>query len=75
MTTGPQNTDISVIGRYTHGRALIPSTDRSEEWKKAKELFINPTGYQDGGSSYGILLNGVGTGVVAFGVDLGKRCS
>ena len=43
------------------------STDRAVEWEQAKELFINPIGYQDGGSSYGILLNDVGTGVVAFG--------
>ena len=42
-------------------------TDRKDQWEKAYSLFINPTGYQDGGSSYGIFLNGGGTGVVSFG--------
>ena len=42
----------------------------SEEWQrwlKAKTLFINANGLQDGGTSYGIVLNGVGTAVVGFG--------
>ena len=41
--------------------------DDDTQWQNAKNLFLNPTGYSDGGSAYGIILNGLGTGVVSFG--------
>jgi len=112
---GPQNVDIPVRGRYTHGRAILSRlrylvdnygesslqfanretavtvrelADRLVEqldmvyyhvidgvtfdaddaqWQAAKQTFLNPTGWMDGGSSYGVLLNGYGTAVVNIG--------
>jgi len=112
---GPQNTNIPVKGRYTHGRIIlarlrylvdeygdepirfanrkktttvkavadklveqldmvyyhimngIEFDDDDEQWMAAKKTFINPTGWLDGGSAYGILLNGYGTAVVNIG--------
>merc|ERR1719361_2166567 len=107
-----QNTDIPVLGRYVHGRAILSRlrymvdeygneklqfANREEsvtmreladrlveqldmvyfhvlqdiqfdasdpQWIAAQRTFLNPSGWLDGGSSYGILLNGRGTGVV-----------
>ena len=44
----------------------------NEEWIAAKELFINPTGWMDGGSSYGLVINGVGAAVVAIGARIDR---
>ena len=38
-----------------------------EEWIAAKKLFLNPSGWMDGGSSYGLVINGVGAAVVGIG--------
>ena len=46
----------------------IQFDENDEEWQEAQRIFINPTGWMDGGSSYGILLNGYGTAVVNIGV-------
>jgi len=112
---GPQNVDIPVKGRYTHGRIILARlrylvdeygdekvrfanrkkattvkalADRlveqldmvyyhvmdgiefdedDEQWIAAKKTYLNPTGWLDGASSYGILLNGHGTAVVNIG--------
>ena len=37
------------------------------QWLAAKRTFVNPTGWLDGGSACGILLNGDGTAVVNIG--------
>ncbi len=37
------------------------------EWKEAKKLFSNPTGWMDGGSSYGLIFGGSGAQVVGIG--------
>ena len=114
-TVGPQNTDIPVLGRYAHARAMLPrykelndeygdeeitfynrepmkisdlcqrivdqmdmiynnyindiqyDDDDDEEWIAAKKLFYNPTGWMDGGSSYGVVFNGDGAAVVGMG--------
>merc|ERR1711933_14795 len=39
-----------------------------EEWIAAQKIFKNPTGWMDGGSSYGIVINGRGAAVVGIGV-------
>ena len=56
---------MDLLYHFTMHGTNWPITDRADQWKKAKELFINPiaTGYQDGGSCYGLLLNRVETGV------------
>jgi len=111
---GPQNTNIPVLGRYTHARAFLPRiqelvdvygdeymtfanrapilvsdlADRmvtemdmiyhhfinevqydadDETWLSAQKLFLNPTGWMDGGSSYGMVFNGDGAAVVGIG--------
>ena len=109
---GPQNTNIPVLGRYTHARAFLPRirdlvdhigdqymtfsgrepqlisdlADRmifqmdmmyhhfingkeyeGEEWEAAKKLFFNPSGWMDGGSSYGMVFNGDGAAVIGIG--------
>ncbi len=103
---GPQNTNIPVLGRYTHARTFLPRlkeymtfsgrepilisglADRMitemdmiynhfikgieyEEddsiWQSAKTLFYNPTGWMDGGSSYGLVFNGDGAAVIGIG--------
>ena len=111
---GPQNTNIPVLGRYTHGRTFLPRIqelvarygteymtfadrepiliqdladrlvlqmdmiyhhfingieydDDDIEWQAAKTLFYNPTGWMDGGSSYGLVFNGDGAAVIGIG--------
>ena len=111
---GPQNTNIPVLGRYTHARAFLPRIkdlvlhygseymtfadrepilvqdladrmvnemdmiyhhfvngveydDDDELWQSAKTLFYNPTGWMDGGSSYGLVFNGDGAAVIGIG--------
>ena len=101
---GPQNTNIPVLGRWVHARALLPRlrllvdeygdqelqfanrkkkqtvkelADRlveqmdmiyyhvtqgldfsgQEQWVHAKKTFLNPTGWLDGGSAYGMYTN------------------
>merc|ERR1719229_654311 len=39
-----------------------------EEWIAAQKIYKNPTGWMDGGSSYGIVINGRGAAVVGIGV-------
>eukprot|EP01084_Bolivina_argentea_P173385 300297_1 len=41
--------------------------EEDEEWIAAQKLFSNPTGWMDGGTSYGISLNGYGAAVVGIG--------
>eukprot|EP00485_Elphidium_margaritaceum_P007624 CAMPEP_0202695936 /NCGR_PEP_ID=MMETSP1385-20130828/9363_1 /ASSEMBLY_ACC=CAM_ASM_000861 /TAXON_ID=933848 /ORGANISM="Elphidium margaritaceum" /LENGTH=1002 /DNA_ID=CAMNT_0049352021 /DNA_START=118 /DNA_END=3126 /DNA_ORIENTATION=+ len=41
-----------------------------EEWIAAQKLFKNPTGWMDGGSSYGIVINGGGAAVVGIGTRI-----
>eukprot|EP00486_Rosalina_sp_Unknown_P011600 CAMPEP_0201592860 /NCGR_PEP_ID=MMETSP0190_2-20130828/190632_1 /ASSEMBLY_ACC=CAM_ASM_000263 /TAXON_ID=37353 /ORGANISM="Rosalina sp." /LENGTH=876 /DNA_ID=CAMNT_0048051805 /DNA_START=469 /DNA_END=3099 /DNA_ORIENTATION=- len=111
---GPQNTNIPVLGRYTHARAFLPRIqalvdhygteymtfadrepilvtdladrlvtqmdmiynhvingveydDDEEEWAETKALFYNPTGWMDGGSSYGLVFSGDGAAVIGIG--------
>lgn len=111
---GPQNTNIPVLGRYTHARTFLPRiknlvdkhgdeymtfsgrepvlvsdlADRmvnemdmiynhfvhgteydedDEQWISAKNLFYNPTGWMDGGSSYGLVFSGDGAAVIGIG--------
>eukprot|EP00484_Ammonia_sp_Unknown_P020063 CAMPEP_0197030868 /NCGR_PEP_ID=MMETSP1384-20130603/10007_1 /TAXON_ID=29189 /ORGANISM="Ammonia sp." /LENGTH=1847 /DNA_ID=CAMNT_0042460297 /DNA_START=328 /DNA_END=5871 /DNA_ORIENTATION=- len=111
---GPQNTNIPVLGRYTHARTFLPRikdlvenygdqymtfADREpilvqdladrmvtemdmiynhfvngvqydeddESWQSAKRIFYNPTGWMDGGSSYGLVFNGDGAAVIGIG--------
>ena len=42
--------------------------DNDKEWIAAKKIFKNPTGWMDGGSSYGLVINGKGAAVVGIGV-------
>ncbi len=42
-------------------------SENNIEWIEAKKLFYNPTGWMDGGSSYGILFGGTGAQVVGIG--------
>ena len=45
-----------------------------EEWIAAKKLFSNPSGWMDGGSSYGVVIGGNGAQVVGIGSrSLGTR--
>jgi len=41
-----------------------------EEWIAAQKVFANPTGWMDGGSSYGIVINGGGAAVVGIGTRI-----
>jgi len=41
--------------------------EQEEEWTAAKKLLLNPTGWMDGGSSYGMLFGGAGAQVVGIG--------
>eukprot|EP01083_Nonionella_stella_P034161 93529_1 len=52
---------------YYHVMQGIEFDDSDAQWRTAKHTFLNPTGWMDGGSSYGILLNGYGTAVVNIG--------
>eukprot|EP00486_Rosalina_sp_Unknown_P012144 CAMPEP_0201592364 /NCGR_PEP_ID=MMETSP0190_2-20130828/190279_1 /ASSEMBLY_ACC=CAM_ASM_000263 /TAXON_ID=37353 /ORGANISM="Rosalina sp." /LENGTH=866 /DNA_ID=CAMNT_0048051107 /DNA_START=228 /DNA_END=2828 /DNA_ORIENTATION=+ len=38
-----------------------------EEWIAAKTLFYNPSGWMDGGTSYGVVIGGTGAQVVGIG--------
>ena len=42
--------------------------DDDEEWIAAQKIYKNPTGWMDGGSSYGVVINGRGAAVVGIGV-------
>jgi len=42
--------------------------ENDKEWIAAKKIYKNPTGWMDGGSSYGITINGRGAAVVGIGV-------
>eukprot|EP00486_Rosalina_sp_Unknown_P011624 CAMPEP_0201591958 /NCGR_PEP_ID=MMETSP0190_2-20130828/189984_1 /ASSEMBLY_ACC=CAM_ASM_000263 /TAXON_ID=37353 /ORGANISM="Rosalina sp." /LENGTH=966 /DNA_ID=CAMNT_0048050509 /DNA_START=186 /DNA_END=3086 /DNA_ORIENTATION=- len=52
---------------YYHITQGIEFDDDDPQWIAAKKTFLNPTGWLDGGSAYGILLNGEGTAVVNIG--------
>ena len=52
---------------YFHFNDDIEYDEDDEEWIAAKKLFLNPTGWMDGGSSYGIVLGGNGAQVVGIG--------
>jgi len=41
--------------------------DDDDEWIAAKTLFLNPTGWMDGGTSYGVVIGGAGAQVVGIG--------
>ena len=41
-----------------------------KEWIAAQKVFKNPTGWMDGGSSYGIVINGGGAAVVGIGTRI-----
>ena len=41
--------------------------DDDEEWIAAKTLFYNPSGWMDGGTSYGVVIGGNGAQVVGIG--------
>lgn len=44
--------------------------DNDEEWIAAKKLLYNPTGWMDGGSSYGLVIGGYGAQVVGIGARI-----
>lgn len=44
--------------------------DNDKEWIAAQKIFENPTGWMDGGSSYGIVINGGGAAVVGIGTRI-----
>mmetsp|Transcript_61329 Transcript_61329/g.97647 ORF Transcript_61329/g.97647 Transcript_61329/m.97647 type:complete len:596 (+) Transcript_61329:1-1788(+) len=44
--------------------------EHDEEWIAAKKVFKNPTGWMDGGSSYGVVINGGGAAVVGIGTRI-----
>eukprot|EP01083_Nonionella_stella_P216978 779289_1 len=46
---------------------VIPMHD---EWNDARKLFINPDGWMDAGSSYGIVLNGEGASTLSIGARI-----
>ena len=52
---------------YYHIMQGIEFPDDDPQWIAARETFLNPTGWMDGGSSYGLLFNGYGTAVVNIG--------
>ena len=52
---------------YFHVLHGVEFDEEDPQWIAAKQTFINPTGWLDGGSSYGILLSGRGTAVVNIG--------
>eukprot|EP01083_Nonionella_stella_P290532 988555_1 len=41
--------------------------ENDAEWRAAKRIFANPSGWMDGGSSYGVVINGGGAAVVGIG--------
>ena len=52
---------------YNHINNGIEYDQDDEEWIATKKLFYNPTGWMDGGSSYGLLIGGNGAQVVGIG--------
>merc|ERR1719491_1976363 len=44
--------------------------EEDTEWQSARKLFLNPTGWMDGGSSYGVVFNGGGAAVVGIGTRI-----
>eukprot|EP01083_Nonionella_stella_P017323 48442_1 len=57
---------------YYHIMKGIEYDEKDPLWIEAQQLFINQNGWMDGGSSYGILLNGLGTAVVNIGRRLAR---
>ena len=53
-----------IYNNYIYGQQY---DDYDEEWIAAKKLYKNPTGWMDGGTSYGIAINGEGAAVVGIG--------
>ena len=52
---------------YFHFNAGVEYDEDDPEWIAAKKLFFNPSGWMDGGSSYGLILGGAGAQVVGIG--------
>ena len=50
---------------YFHFIDGVAFDDEDEEWIAAKKLLYNPTGWMDGGSSYGLVIGGYG-GILPF---------
>eukprot|EP01083_Nonionella_stella_P034157 93522_1 len=53
-----------IYNNYVFGTAY---DDSDEEWGAAQKVFLNPTGWMDGGSSYGAVFSGDGAAVVGMG--------
>ena len=45
----------------------IKYDEDDKEWIAAKKIFFNPSGWMDGGSSYGLLIGGDGAQVIGIG--------
>ena len=56
---------------YHHINNGIEYDEDDPEWIASKKLFYNPTGWMDGGSSYGLLVGGNGAQVVGIGARHG----
>ena len=52
---------------YNYINNDIQYDEDDEEWIASQRLFLNPTGWMDGGSSYGLLIGGDGAQVVGIG--------
>ena len=52
---------------YYHIMQGIEFPDDDPQWIAARETFLNPTGWMDGGSSYGLLIGGNGAQVIGIG--------
>ena len=52
---------------YNHFINNVEYDIHDPEWIAASKLFVNPTGWMDGGSSYGMIFNGLGAAVVGIG--------
>ena len=52
---------------YFHVINGVDYDEDDEEWIAAQKLFYNPSGWMDGGSSYGIAFGGMGAQVVGIG--------
>eukprot|EP00485_Elphidium_margaritaceum_P018336 CAMPEP_0202729440 /NCGR_PEP_ID=MMETSP1385-20130828/186133_1 /ASSEMBLY_ACC=CAM_ASM_000861 /TAXON_ID=933848 /ORGANISM="Elphidium margaritaceum" /LENGTH=1043 /DNA_ID=CAMNT_0049395701 /DNA_START=32 /DNA_END=3164 /DNA_ORIENTATION=- len=52
---------------YIEGREY---DEADGEWIAAQKVFKNPTGWMDGGSSYGVVINGGGAAVVGIGTRI-----
>eukprot|EP00486_Rosalina_sp_Unknown_P013765 CAMPEP_0201591984 /NCGR_PEP_ID=MMETSP0190_2-20130828/190002_1 /ASSEMBLY_ACC=CAM_ASM_000263 /TAXON_ID=37353 /ORGANISM="Rosalina sp." /LENGTH=1019 /DNA_ID=CAMNT_0048050547 /DNA_START=33 /DNA_END=3093 /DNA_ORIENTATION=- len=53
-----------IYNNYINGQEY---DEDDKEWAAAKKLYKNPTGWMDGGTSYGISINGEGAAVVGIG--------